>query len=40
MSLFSLRLKAKAEGKIFLSSDSRFQARVTEGGKEYGFAVI
>ena len=31
----SLCLKVKIEGEFFLSSDSPFQARVTEGGKEF-----
>ena len=33
MSLLSFCLKAKIEGELFLSFDSPFQARVTEGRK-------
>ena len=34
MSLLSLCLNAMVEGEVLVSSDNRFQARVTEGGKE------
>ena len=34
MSLLSLCLNGGTEGEVFVSSDSLFQARVTEGRKE------